>query len=123
MEAMSIIGEQISLSQRDLRLKQIHDQIQEKKSMLVSKQKQLRKQEVGNEFLFDVRKDYETYFDYIKEQKRRQYNLMLSYKMTMDGMDKLNSELDEQSYKTTQDKNDILEEMNKIKTSLDEIIT
>ena len=118
----NVIKEQLTIAQRDLKLREIEDIIKEKKRMLLQRRKVLRNKEMLNVYLFDVRKDYESYFNYIKEQKQKQYNLMLSYKMTMDGIEQMDDKITMANAKLYNDNKEISEQIADIKADLDEII-
>jgi hypothetical protein len=111
------------VAKRDIVLNQIERQIKAKKELLIKKYKQLKNKEEINEFLQYVKKDYNEYYNYIINEKEQQ---ILAMKMLKEHLDNLiNSEklLNNQLQSAKIDQQYILNEMNKIKEELDEIIS
>ena len=67
---------QLDLATRDLYLQKIQDQIMAKRSLLLAKQKMLRKTAKQNHLLNDIMQDYATYYQFIIKQKQDQIRSM-----------------------------------------------
>ena len=122
LNEISICNEPKTLAQRDISLTQIEAQIASKKKLLYNKRHVLGKTVEQNEFLENVRNDYKKYYDYIIKEKEEQYkamNLLKDYLSTLMVEGKL-TDRDVKSAKHEQ--NEILSEMGKIKTELDDIV-
>lgn len=111
-----------SMSQKDIFLQNIEDQINKKRTMLLKKRKQLNNARKKNEYLEGVRKDYEKYHEYIANNKRQEMNAMFMLKSYIDDL-VINGNLtntDLNSAKMEQQR--ILKETQTIKDDLDKII-
>lgn len=113
----------MNLAERDLILSQIERQIKAKKELLIQKSKQLKKKEKINEFLDDVKNDYNKYYNYILREKQQQLQAMTILSEYLD--DLVNSEklVNNQLKSAKIDQRQILEEMSKIKRELDELVS
>ena len=121
LNEISICNEPKTLAQRDISLTQIEAQIASKKKLLYNKRHVLGKTVEQNEFLENVRNDYKKYYDYIIKEKEeyKAMNLLKDYLSTLMVEGKL-TDRDVKSAKHEQ--NEILSEMGKIKTELDDIV-
>jgi hypothetical protein len=112
----------ISLGERDLYLMRINEEIQNKKRLLVKKKKELDKKKKVNHFLESVKEDYAKYHTYIlKEKQQQQYALTLLKEYIND---LINTEhlVDEQLRTAKHDQKDIINEIDKVKVELDELV-
>jgi len=66
----------LTLAERDQCIKKIESQIEDKKNILIEKQKLINKNIKFNQLLEHIRKDYEKYYNYIIQQKREQIQAM-----------------------------------------------
>ena len=112
----------LSLSERDLLLMKIKDQIDNKKNLLIRKSKALEKKQKVNHFLENVKGDYEKYYNYIVNEKKQQYYAMSLVKQYLDDLIKIEKLTDSEIKKAKYDQKVILNELDKIKHELDEII-
>jgi hypothetical protein len=112
----------IPLAQRDMRLAQIEKEIKHKKMLLVRKRRDLDNKEKLNEYLSGVRTDYNKYYDYIVEEKQQQLNTLNLLKEYLDDLVRTEHLVDRQLKTVRHDQKDILNEINNIKTELDDII-
>jgi hypothetical protein len=110
------------LGQRDNYLSQIEQQIKNKRNFLLSKRDKLKHLSKENEFLVNVRNDYQNYHDIILKQKKDQIKSMeLLNQYISDIM--VSGKLTEQDIKNQKQERDmILREMDKIKKDLDGLI-
>jgi DNA repair exonuclease SbcCD ATPase subunit len=112
----------IHLENRDNQLLQIENLIDAKRKMLIDKQKKFKNLTKQNEFLNEVKQDYNKYYGYIVKQKEDQMSaltLLNGYikDLTVSGTLSKNNV---QDAKNEQQK--ILTEINSIKKGIDEII-
>jgi len=114
--------EDYDLGQRDNYLSQIEQQIKNKRTFLLNKRDKLKHLSKENEFLVNVRNDYQNYHDIILKQKQDQVASMeLLNQYISDIM--VSGKLTEQDIKNQkQERNMILREMDKIKKDLDGLI-
>ena len=76
----------MNLAERDMLLIHIESQIEDKRAMLLKKQKSLKTMADDNEFLNMVRNDYSKYHNYIMNQKRDQIRAMTLLKDYVDDL-------------------------------------
>jgi DNA repair exonuclease SbcCD ATPase subunit len=122
MNTLRIPTNYINLENRDQQLLQIENLIDAKRKMLIGKQKKFKNLTKQNEFLNEVKQDYNKYYGYIVKQKEDQMSaltLLNGYikDLTVSGTLSKNNV---QDAKNEQQK--ILTEINSIKKGIDEII-
>jgi cell division septum initiation protein DivIVA len=120
---ITIIPYNLNLAQRDLLINQINKQIKAKRELLVKKSKQLEKKQEINEFLGDVKNDYNKYYNYIIKEKMKQYEAMNMLNTYLEDLIHSEKLVSNQLKMAKIDQRQILEEMNKIKGELDEIVS
>ena len=111
----------LTLAERDLYLVHIDTLMDEKRKMLLEKQKTLQQTAKENEYLEMVRNDYRKYYDYIAKQKEDQIRAMNYLSQYIDEIivnGKL-TDADLENAKMEQD--ELIQEMDNIKSKLDEI--
>jgi hypothetical protein len=112
----------LTLVERDLYLVHIDTLMDEKRKMLLEKQKTLQQTAKENEYLEMVRNDYRKYYNHIVKQKEDQINAMNYLNQYIDEIivnGKL-TDVDLENAKMEQD--ELIQEMGNIKGKLDEII-
>ena len=112
----------LTLAERDLYLVHIDTLMDEKRKMLLEKQKTLQQTAKENEYLEMVRNDYRKYYNHIVKQKEDQINAMNYLNQYIDEIivnGKL-TDVDLENAKMEQD--ELIQEMGNIKSKLDEII-
>jgi hypothetical protein len=112
----------LTLAQRDLLICQIEEQINLKKQFLLKKSKELKKHEQENEFLNAVKNDYHKYYNYIIKEKEQQLQAMNMLQTYLDNLEQTEANVNSQLKMMKIDKKYILEEMEKIKNELNNII-
>jgi len=112
----------LPLAERDLQLMQIEREIKNKRHLLVKKQKELDKKQKLNKYLDGVRQDYGKYYDYILNEKQQQYDALLLLKEYMSDLMKTENLVDDQLRTAKHDQKDIVNEIDKVKIELDELI-
>jgi hypothetical protein len=112
----------LTLAERDLYLVHIDTLMDEKRKMLLEKQKTLQQTAKENEYLEMVRNDYRKYYNHIVKQKEDQINAMNYLKQYIDEIivDGKLTDVDLENAKMEQD--ELIQEMANIKGKLDEII-
>jgi hypothetical protein len=112
----------LTLAERDLYLVHIDTLMDEKRKMLLEKQKTLQQTAKENEYLEMVRNDYRKYYNHIVKQKEDQINAMNYLKQYIDEIivDGKLTDVDLENAKMEQD--ELIQEMGNIKSKLDEII-
>ena len=112
----------LTLVERDLYLVHIDTLMDEKRKMLLEKQKTLQQTAKENEYLEMVRNDYRKYYNHIVKQKEDQINAMNYLKQYIDEIivDGKLTDVDLENAKMEQD--ELIQEMANIKGKLDEII-
>ena len=111
----------LTLAERDLYLVHIDTLMDEKRKMLLEKQKTLQQTAKENEYLEMVRNDYRKYYNHIVKQKEDQINAMNYLKQYIDEIivDGKLTDVDLENAKMEQD--ELIQEMDNIKGKLDEI--
>jgi len=112
-----------SLGQRDLHLLQIQQEIKNKKNLLVRKKKELDTKQQLNEYLNGVKEDYSKYYDFILNEKRQQHSALMLLKEYVDDLIHTENLVDEQLRTAKHDQKDIINEIDKVKAELDEIVS
>jgi DNA repair exonuclease SbcCD ATPase subunit len=122
MNTLRIPTNYIHLENRDQQLLQIENLIDAKRKMLIDKQKKFKNLTKQNEFLNEVKQDYNKYYGYIVKQKEDQMSaltLLNGYikDLTVSGNLSKNNIEDAKN-----EQNKILTEINSIKKGIDDII-
>ena len=122
MNTLRIPTNYIHLENRDQKLLQIENLIDAKRKMLIGKQKKFKNLTKENEFLNEVKQDYNKYYGYIVKQKEDQMSaltLLNSYikDLTISGSLSKNNIEDAKNEQVK-----ILTEINSIKKGIDDII-
>jgi len=122
MNTLRIPTNYIHLENRDQKLLQIENLIDAKRKMLIGKQKKFKNLTKQNEFLSEVKQDYNKYYGYIVKQKEDQMSaltLLNGYikDLTISGSLSKNNIEDAKNEQVK-----ILTEINSIKKGIDDII-
>ena len=112
----------LPLAQRDLHLLQIEQEIKNKKRLLVKKKKDLDKKHKLNHYLTGVKDDYFKYYDYILNEKQQQRDALMLLKEYINDLIKTEHLVDDQLRTAKHDQKDIIQEIDKVKAELDELI-
>ena len=121
-EAVVAEEEPMPLGERDQKLMQIEAQIEAKRNWLLERRKVLKKNIKDNRFLQGVKEDYEKFYNYTVKQKENQlkaFGMLNQYVSDIIISGKL-TDLDIQRSKAEQEQ--IIGEMEKIKSNLDKIM-
>ena len=112
----------ITLEKKDQQFLYMQQLIEEKRNLLLQKQRHLQKASRQNKFLEVVKNDYAKYYDYIAQQKREQiqsFELLNKYLQDLNVTNKL-SKYNMEDAKTEQQK--ILNEIVTIKKGLNQLM-
>jgi hypothetical protein len=112
----------LPLAERDLNLFQVEQEIKNKKMLLVKKKKDLDNKYKLNHYLNGVKNDYSKYYDYILKEKQQQQNALTLLKEYIDDLIKTEHLVDDQLRTAKHDQKDIINEIDKVKDELDELI-
>ena len=112
----------MELAQRDINMLQIEEVIREKRNLLVRKKKDLDKKVKLNDYLVNVRADYDNYYNYILKEKQQQYNSMLLLRDYLSDIMSTDKLVNDQLRAAKHDQKDIVSEIDKLKKELDELI-
>lgn len=117
------IKQPLPLGQRDTYLSQIETEIRNKKKLLIKKKKDLDKTHNLNDYLSGVNDDYSKYYDYILNEKQQQQDALILLKEYIDDLIKTEYLVDEQLRTAKHEQKDIINEIDKVKAELDELIS
>ena len=117
------IENQLSLSERDLYLRDIDEQIIARRNFILEKTKAIEKKKKVNHFLEDVANDYKKYYEYIVNEKQQQYNFMLQLQQYLDDLTKTQQMADHELKNAKRDQRELLHEMDKIKAELEKYVS
>lgn len=112
----------MNLAIRDKTILALQQEIIERRQMLIDKYSELRETSQENEFLEGIVEDYGAYYAYIVKQKQDQINSLEAIYQYLEGIME-NMTLTERALKEAKnEQNDILAELTKIKTELDDVV-
>lgn len=122
MNLTNIKNMELDLGKRDKILSELEAQMYAKRFLLIQKRRAMENAIKQNQFLKDVKKDYDTYYEHIVKQKSDQIHA-IEYldKYIADIIDAGNMS-DEQMRTTAEHQTHILRELKNIKSELDQII-
>jgi hypothetical protein len=110
------------LAERDSYLLQIDIEIKNKKNLLFKKKKDLDKKHKLNQYLSGVKNDYYKYYDYILNDKQKQYNALVLLNKYIEDLINVEHLVDEQLRTAKHEQKYIVHEIDKVKTELDKLI-
>jgi cell shape-determining protein MreC len=112
----------MDLARRDMSIEDMRIEVVNRKKMLLDKFKELRSTSSTNQFLKGISDDYEHYFNYIKAQKREQYDALCMLSDYI-GNISADTELTEQLLRESKaDQKQILSQIRQVKGELDDLI-
>ena len=123
MNTLRIPTNYIHLENRDQKLLQIENLIDAKRKMLIGKQKKFKNLTKQNEFLNEVKQDYNKYYGYIIKQKEEQMSALTLLNTYIKDLTISNSLSKNNIHDAKNEQQKILTEINSIKKELDNIIT
>ena len=123
MNTLRIHTNYIHLENKDQKLLQIENLIDAKRKMLIDKQKKFKNLTKQNEFLKEVKQDYNKYYGYIIKQKEEQMSALTLLNTYIKDLTISNSLSKNNIHDAKNEQQKILTEINSIKKELDNIIT
>jgi hypothetical protein len=114
--------EEYDLGERDNYLNQIEKQIKNKRDFLLKKRSKVEHLSKENEFLENIKNDYQKYYNVILKQKQDQMKAMELLHQYIDDIKVSGKLTDQDMINTKKEQNTILGEMDRIKKDLDGLI-
>ena len=115
---MSSKDERITLGVRDRRLKEIEDAIQFRKQLLLEKRKELQQKSKINEYLTDVQKSYNKYYEKELKEKALQADALKAIKEHLETIIKADTLLEHELEEAESDKKELEKEITKIEKEI-----
>jgi len=122
MNLENIKNMEINLANRDKKLANLEAQMYAKRFLLIQKRRALENAVKQNNFLAEVKKDYDAYYNHIVQQKKEQLNAMEYINKYITEISNEGNMSDEKINETKIQQEWILRELRNIKNELDEII-
>ena len=113
---------QLSLAKRDLQILQLEKEIKNRKQLLFNKKKELEENHKINHYLEGVKKDYNKFYDFTIKEKQEQYDALMLLKQYLNDLISSETLSKEELRSVKHEQNDIIKEINKIKTELDDLL-
>ena len=115
------VKNKLTVADRDLKLIQINEEIQNKKNLILKKTKEVDKKKTLNTYLEKVSKDYEKYNNRVLEEKKNELKAMTLLNEYISDLVNKNELIENQLRSAKHDRKEIFNEINKIKDELDNI--
>jgi hypothetical protein len=122
MNLENVKNMEIDLAKRDKKLANLEAQMYAKRFLLIQKRRALANAVKQNNFLEEVKKDYDAYYKHIVEQRQEQVSAMEYINNYITEISNEGNLSDEKISETKAQQEWILSELRKIKSELDEII-
>ena len=122
MNLENVKNMEIDLAKRDKKLANLEAQMYAKRFLLIQKRRALANAVKQNNFLEEVKKDYDAYYKHIVEQRQEQIDAMEYINNYITEISNEGNLSDEKINETKIQQEWILSELRKIKSELDEII-
>lgn len=110
-----------ALSDRDLKLLQLDEEIRLKKALIFKKRLELEEKKGLNQYLEVVNDDYKKYYETEIDKKKNELKAMTVLNNYISYLEDANHLIDNQLRTSKHDKKEILHEINKIKKDLDNL--
>jgi hypothetical protein len=112
----------LPLAKRDLQILQLEKEIKNRKQLLVNKKKELDENHKINHYLEGVKKEYNKYYELTIKEKQEQYDALMLIKQYLDDLITSESLLKDELRAVKHDQSNIIKEINKIKSELDDLL-
>jgi hypothetical protein len=112
----------ISIIERDKKMSQLQDIINQKQQYILKKRKEIQRKKNINHLLSFVEDDYNKYFKYIKSDKEKQIQSMENIHKYLSELSKNEKMLDHQGALLKRDQTRLLEEISSIRDELSELV-
>lgn len=110
------------LALRDLNMRQLDNEIQNKRQFIIKKKKELDKQQTNNEFLVEVHNNYKKYYDFIVKEKQDQLTALRTLEQYLTDLSNTGNMLHHEVKTVKNDHAQLLGEIKQITTELDELV-
>lgn len=107
---------------RDIKLMQIDEAIREKRNLIIKKKDDIKKKSLVNSYLEGVKEDYHRFYNYTIEQKKKEQQAMVLLNDYIADLVKTEKLMDHQMRQAKHDQKEIMNEIDKIKGEIDEIV-
>lgn len=107
---------------RDLKLMQIDEAIREKRNLIINKKDDIKKKTLVNTYLEGVKDDYQRFYNYTVEQKKKEQKAMILLNDYIADLVKTEKLMDHQMRQAKHDQKEIMIEIDKIKGEIDELV-
>ena len=111
----------MEIAKEDIKQKQINEEIKKKENLLKQTYANLKTGPEKNKILQSILDDYEEYYEYIRNEKKMQYNALKIIKEHLDNLLSSTDMLKENGEKLKKDQADILKKLISINNELQEI--
>ena len=119
---MSIDDYMMTLVDRDTALSNIANQIKEKQRILIQKYKEYQSEKNTNKFAASVKADYEKYYNFIVDEKKRQIDAMEQLDKYVNDVNAATDDINKHNTDAETEHKHILDELSDIKHELSDII-
>ena len=106
----------------DTQLAHIHEQIDVRRQLLLSKQTSMKLIAQQNQFLTAVKHDYDTYYTYIAKQNQEQHEALALLNKYLDDIKHSDTMSESSIYDLSNDQRMIVEEMKRVRGKLKSIV-
>lgn len=108
-------------AKQDIAKKYVLEEIKKREEILRKTYDNLKKTAVENKFFKSVLDDYDQYYNYIKEEKQKQYNALKTISDYLDGLIANTDILNEQGEMLKTDQENILKKLASVRQELQDI--
>ena len=108
-------------AKQDIAKKYVLEEIKKREEIIRKKYDNLKKTAVENKFFKSVLDDYDQYYNYIKEEKQKQYNALKTISDYLDGLIANTDILNEQGEMLKTDQENILKKLASVRQELQDI--
>lgn len=112
----------MELAKKDMQISDIEKLIHDRKQMLFDKYKELQKTANENEYLKDVKQEYEDYFSLVQKEKREQLDALNNVYKHLDEIIKTSKLTDSFLENSKIEQQEIMKQINILENELNEII-
>ena len=117
-----IVPCEMTTYERDVYIQSLLQQLDCRQNFLIEKYRQIKKQAEDNEYLENVKQDYQKYFDEMIKQRNNQYLAMKKIEKSLNDLILSETLSDIDLLDATKEQQEILAEIEKIKKKLEVLI-
>lgn len=112
----------MEVAKRDLMIEQMRKELQYRKDLMLGKAQELSKAQVDNEYLVGVADDYKRYYTTIKSEREQQMAALMQISEYISQYSRDLQETDSLLDESKMQQQEIVKEIDRIKTALDEML-